>query len=307
MSMSASPPPIDDRRLFGIGLVLLGYAGFTGIDTSAKYLAAHGIPTFEIVFVRHIVQLLLIVAIFMPSRGMTLFRSNSLPLNFGRAMGLLGSSVFNFLAVSYLPLTVTGSIMFLQPLLLVALSIPMLGEKVGWRRWLAIVVGFIGILIIVRPGSATFHPAVGLSLLAATSGAFYLLFTRRLATIDTVATQQFYAPLICAVIVAPLALTNWVWPSDPGTWFAFAMIGVFGMVGHQLATAAHRLAPASVLAPFGYSQIITLSLTSWLIFAQPPSIWLYIGGPIVIGSGLYIWLRERELGKRTPEAGETAA
>ena len=297
--------PIEDRRLLGIGLALMGYACFTVIDSCAKWLTLHGLPTMEVVFIRYAGQLLLVVALFAPREGRALLTTRAPLLELARALALLGSTIFNFLAILYLPLTITASIMFTSPLILVALSIPMLGEKVGWRRWLAVLIGFAGVLIIVRPGTGAFHPAVGLSLAAAACGAFYLLLTRRLAGVDGVATQQFYAGLIAAVAIAPFALGGWSWPADGGSWAAFVLIGVAALTGHQLITLAHRFAPASVLAPFSYVQIITMTASSWLVFNQPPEVWLYVGAPIVIGSGLYIWLRERQLGKHplVPDEG----
>ena len=101
--------------------------------------------------------------------------------------------------------------------------------------------------------------------------------------------------------IAPFALGGWVWPTDASGWFAFGLIGVAALTGHQFITTAHRFAPASVLAPFSYFQIIFMTASSWLIFNQPPEIWLYIGAPIVIASGLYLWLRERQLARAVSE------
>ena len=158
--MTTTVLPIEDRRLFGIGLMLGGYLMFTVIDSCAKWLSLAGLPTNEVVFVRYAGQLLLVSALFLPTRGVALVKSRSPKLEILRGLCLLGSTVANFFALRYLPLTVTASIAFTMPLMLCALSIPLLGETVGWRRWLAIVVGFVGVLVIVRPGTAAFHPAI---------------------------------------------------------------------------------------------------------------------------------------------------
>lgn len=289
--------PIEERRLLGIGFVLIGYLCFTVIDSCAKWLSGHGMPTTEVVFIRYAGQLLLVSALFLPSRGTGLVRTRSWKLEVARGLCLLASTVFNFFAITFLPLTVTASIAFTMPLMLCALSIPLLGETVGWRRWLAILVGFAGVLIIVQPGSAAFHPAVILSLVGALFTALYMLLTRKLAGVDSTTTQQFYAALVATLCIAPFAFGDWIWPADTAGWFAFTMIGVAALIGHQFLTTAHRFAPASVLAPFGYFQIIFMTASSWLIFNQPPDFWVFIGAPIVIGSGLYIWLRERRLHK----------
>ena len=291
--------PLQERRLLGIGLALVAYFMFTGIDSSAKWLALGGIPAAQIVLLRYAVHLALVLGIHGPSSGLSLARTASLRTQALRAAMLLGATTCNFAAVRYLPLTVTGAIAFTMPLILCALSVPMLGESVGWRRWTAIFVGFIGILVIVRPGTDAFHPASLLCLAAAVFTAFYFILTRRMAGRDSAATQQFYVGLFATVIVLPLALPFWVWPADPSVWVAFFAVGLFGFMGHQLFTVATGFAPASVLAPFSYLQIIFMAAASWLLFNQPPDFWLYVGAPIVIGSGLYIWLRERKLHKAT--------
>lgn len=287
--------PIEERRLLGIAFFVIGYLMFTVVDSCAKWLMMHGMPNGEVVFIRYAGQLLLVLALFLPSRRGELVRTRSPKLELLRGFSLLGSTVCNFWAIVFLPLTVTASIMFTMPLMVTALSIPLLGESVGWRRWLAIVVGFLGILVIVQPGSDAFHPAVVLSLAAALFTAFYNLLNRKLAGVDSATTQQFYAGLIATLCIAPFAFGGWTWPVDAAGWFALAMIGTAALVGHQFLTTAHRFAPASVLAPFGYVLIFFMTVSSWLIFDQPPDLWFYLGAPIVIGSGFYIWLREREL------------
>ena len=125
----------------------------------------------------------------------------------------------------YLPLTVTSALMFTSPLMVCALSGPLLGDKVGWRRWLAICVGFAGILIIVRPGSEAFQPAAFLSLGCAVFLALFSILTRKLAGVDTAQTQQFYAGATPIVLLLPVAFNDWVWPSMPISWIAFFIMG----------------------------------------------------------------------------------
>jgi drug/metabolite transporter (DMT)-like permease len=289
--------PIEERRLAGIGLVVVGYFMFTVIDSCAKWLSEAGMPTTEVVFIRYAGQLLLVAALFLPARGAELLVTQRPWLEIARGFCLFASTVTNFVAILFLPLTVTASISFTMPLMVCALSIPFLGETVGWRRWIAIVVGFVGVVIIVQPGTAAFQPAALLSLLTAFFAALYMLLTRKLAGVDAATTQQFYAALVATLCVMPFAFAGWVWPSDAASWFAFVMIGTAALIGHQVLTVAHRLAPASVLAPFAYVHLIFMTASSWLIFNQPPGMWIFVGAPIVIGSGLYIWLRERQLSK----------
>jgi len=295
--MTSSVAPVEERRLRGIVYVLVGYFCFTVIDSCAKWLTIGGLPTGEVVFVRYAGQLLFVVLLFAPARGTEMLRTRRPWLELIRGLCLLGSTAANFMALTVLPLTITSSINCTMPLVLCALSIPMLGEQVGWRRWLAIGVGFIGILIIVRPGTQAFQPAVLFSLVNVCFVAVYMILNRKLAGIDSVTTQQFYAGLVATVCVAGFAVGGWTWPHDITGWCCFVLIGVAALVAHQLITTAHRYAPASVLAPFAYLQIVSMTASSWLIFNQPPDIWIFVGVPIVVGSGLYIWLRERALQK----------
>ena len=296
--MASALKPVEDRRLFGIGLMLAALFCYTVIDSLAKILSASGLPTMEVVFVRYAGQFIMVLALFVPREGLrSLTRTRNWRIEVARGLALLGSTVFNFIAITYLPLTVTSAISFTMPLILCALSIPLLGETVGWRRWAAIAIGFVGVLIIVRPGTGAFHPAVILSLFTALFSALYNLATRKLAGVDTTTTQQFYASGVATLCIAPFSFGGWVWPHEPLIWLAFVGIGAAALVGHLFVTTAHRYAPASVLAPFGYLQIIFMTGASWLIFNQPPTIWLFLGAPIVMGSGLYILLRERQLSK----------
>jgi len=293
MTTSHIVQPTEDRRSYGIGILLLAQLAFTFTDPSAKLLGLAGIPIGEIVFVRYAVNFALVVLWFWPQIGMDMLRTREPWLEFWRGLMLLGTTASNFLAVQYLPLTITSAIMFSSPLIICLLAGPMLGERMTLRRWIAVGAAFVGILIITQPGTASFEPAMLLSLGGAICSALYAVFTRRLAGRDTAATQQFYATLLATACIAPFAFQGWVWPSDGTTWIAFFAVGVSGMLGHLLLTVAHRFAPASVLAPFSYLQILNMSAVSWLVFSQPPSTALIVGASIIIGSGLYLWLRER--------------
>lgn len=243
----------------------------------------------QIAFVRYAVQTVLILALIWPRQGMALMRTRAPVLETWKALLLLGSSVLNFIAVRYLPLPVNTSINFIMPLMVCALSVPLLGERVSGRHWIAILVGFIGVMVIIRPGTDAFQPAALIPVATATITAFYMILNRRLAGVDSASTQQFYSGAIGLVCIAPFALQGWIWPTDAASWFFFFAVGVSGWLGHLLLTSAARYAPASVLAPFNYFGLVYISITSWLLFNQPPDAWIYLGAPIVIASGLYIW------------------
>ncbi len=289
--------PLESRANFGIAMVLASQLVLVVLDVSAKWLSVEGIPTSEIVFVRYGMHLVLLLLLFLPVTGRNLFHSNNLKLEILRGACLLGTTGLNFLAMRYLPLTVTSAVMFTSPLIVCALSGPLLGESVGWRRWLAIGVGFVGILIIVRPGSEAFQPAALLSLGCALFLALFSILTRKLAGVDAAMTQQFYAGATPIILLVPFAFTDWVWPSQPISWVAFFIMGAAGLGGHFLNSVAHRFATPAMLAPFSYLSLLYLSMASWLVFNQPPDQWFALGAAIIIASGLYIWLRERQLAK----------
>ena len=291
----AATIPLEDRRGLAIAMMLLAFACFTALDSSAKWLVTTGMSPWAAVFARYAVHLAIVAALILPEQGLNSLHSHAPLRETLRAALLLGSTVCNFIAVQYLPLTLTSTIFFSIPIFVCVLSIPLLGETVRARRWAAIVVGFIGILIVTRPWTGTFHWAMMLSVTAALGASLYQILTRMLAGVDSTNTQQLYAGLVATVGVAPMAYLHWSWPGDDLAWILFATMGAFGWLGHQMLTVAHRYAPASVLAPFVYVQLIYMTASSWIVFSQPPSVWILAGAPIIIGSGFYIWWRERQL------------
>lgn len=288
----------EDRPRLAVAIILVVFLCFAMIDISAKWMVQAGLPVGEVVFVRYVGHFVLVVVLFLPSQGRELWQMKRPGLTLLRGFMLMCGTTGNFVALQYLPLTVTTSIFFISPLLVTALSALVLKETVGPRRWAAIVLGLIGVLVITRPWGAEFHWAMIISCIPPAVTSVYTLITRQLAGQESPDTMQFWAALVPLGAVAPFALGGWVWPSDPITWGLFICIGFFGWLGHQLFTLAHRYAGASTLAPLTYVHIIYMSAASWLIFHQPPVIWTLIGAIIIIGSGLFIWLRERQLGAK---------
>jgi drug/metabolite transporter (DMT)-like permease len=174
-----------------------------------------------------------------------------------------------------------------------ALSGPILGEWVRWRRWTAIAVGFFGVLVVTRPGIGSFHPAALFSLTAAMLYALYSIMTRILARTDSNATTLFYSNIVGAVALVPALPFVWTTPSDTLIIVLMVATGAVGSVGHYLLIAAHRLAPAAVLSPFIYTEIVLVIGLGFLVFGDLPTRWTLAGAAIVIGSGLYIFQRER--------------
>ncbi len=284
----------------GIGLMLLAYLAFSMIDTSAKWLSLAGLPVLQIVFMRYAGHTAIAFGLILRTgHGWDRFATANAGLVAIRSGLLAGSTVLNFVALRYIPLTLTSTILFSAPLMICALSYPLLGERVGRWRWGAILVGFAGLVIAIRPFGASFHWAAGLSLASAACFAFYSLITRRLAGRIATDTMQFYAGLVGAALTAPFALVAWRNPATPVDWTMLALIGVFGWVGHQLLTRAHGYAPASTLTPFTYSVVVYLTLWSWLIFDEPPDAATVFGAAIIIAAGLVIWWRERRAARHS--------
>jgi drug/metabolite transporter (DMT)-like permease len=201
---------------------------------------------------------------------------------------------FNFIALRYLQLDQTITIFFLTPLLVAALAGPLLGEWVGWHRILAIIAGFIGVLLVMHPGIGTVHWAMLLALIATLGYAFYNIATRYLAAFDPPAVTQTYTPLAGVLIVAPFALAGWHWPEDAFQWLLLASLGFWGGLGHWLLILAHRSAPAPILAPYIYLGLIWMSAAGFLVFGDVPTWWTLSGAVVVILSGLYLLARERK-------------
>lgn len=285
----------EDRLGFAIALLCVSFFVFASMDTIAKVLATSGIPPLQVAFMRFLLNALAVLLVLFPRYGAEIFRSNAPKLQLLRAFGLMASTVFNFFAVAYLPLTVTISIFFASPLLICLLSIPILGEKVGIRRLVSVFVGFIGVLIITQAWSADFQWAMLLSLAAMTGASTYFVMTRKVAGVDSSPVSMVYASLIPTVLVAPFGLAVWVAPDFWWQWALLVSIGLLGFVGHLILTIAYRYAQASRVAPVVYTQIIYATFFSWAIFGTLPTSTTAIGTLIIVASGVYLWWRERSL------------
>ncbi len=304
--MSLSPiAGVEDRRTTGIVMMLAAYAVFSCIDTSVKWLAGDSIPPLQLSFLRYFGHLVFVLAAMGVQRA-TLDDLKVPPVGAVtiRSLLLMGSTVFNFIALQYIPLTLTSTILFSAPIFICLLSGPMLGERVGVWRGSAIVVGFLGILIAIRPFGESFHWATLLSLAGAGCFALYSIMTRQLAGKVSVNTMQFYAGAIPSVLLLPFVIADWRWPSTGFGLLLFVTIGFFGWFGHQILVTAHRFAPATVLTPFSYSFIIYLTIWSYVVFDYLPDRWTVVGAAVISAAGLFIWFRERQLGKAPTPAPE---
>jgi drug/metabolite transporter (DMT)-like permease len=296
-------PMPANARLKGIALMCCACLCFTGIDTSAKYLN-HFMDTLQVVWARYLGAFLVGFIFINPLTTPGLLRTARPWLQLGRSILLLLSTILNIFALRYLQLDETMSILFATPLLVALLSIPLLGESIGPRRWAAIIIGFLGILIITRPGLGNMHPAAFLTVIGTVCYAIYSISTRVLSTSDSSGTTLFYSSLFGAVVMSMVLPLVWTWPGGPLQIAVLVLMGTCGALGHYFLILAHRLAPASILAPFIYTQMVWVLISSYLVFNDVPNHWTLIGGCIVIGSGLYLLYRERQV---RGEAGPAAA
>jgi drug/metabolite transporter (DMT)-like permease len=280
------------NRLTGIGLVSLTYVFFTLLDGSAKWLV-QTVPVLMVVWLRFLSHALLASALLLPIRGKALVRTRHLRWHVLRGLMFIAMTGMNFWALQYLQLTVTTAMFFTVPILVALASAPLLGEKLDAKRWAAILIGFAGVVVIVRPGSESFHPAMLLSMANAVLYAAFNMMTRKLAAYDSPETIQFLPALVASVVLAPFALAAWVPPQSGFEWLLLGLMGVFGGTGHYLLAMAHRYAPASTLAPFLYQQILYMALFGYLVFGSVPDKETWIGAAIVVASGLYLFSRER--------------
>ena len=292
MTSGAGGPGDYRDYLVGIALICGSVLCFSFLDTIAKYLG-RDLPVMQIVWARYMGHFLLALVMVAPWRGMAGIRTSRIGIQVARSALLFGSTAANFVALRYLQLTETVSILFTAPLLVAVFSVFLLGEHVGPRRWGAIIVGFIGVLIITRPGSGAFQWPALLSLFSAFSVALYNILTRKLAGTDSAWTAQFYATLIACAALTPAMPFVWQTPTEPIQWLLLAAIGMFGGFGHWIYTIAHYRAPASHIAPFIYSQIVWMTLLGYVVFSDLPGPWTAVGASVVALSGLYLLRRQR--------------
>jgi len=279
------------NRQVGIALVTVTTLMFAVLDTSAKWLV-QTVPVLQVVWLRFVFHTLLTTAIFMPSMGVALFKIHNPRLQLLRGVMLALMTGLNFFALQYLQLAETGAVQFSVPILIALISAVWLHERLDAKKWLAVCTGFVGVLVIIRPGSHGFHPAILLSIMNAVLYAAFNLMTRRLAGSDHPISTQLASATVPSLVLAPFAIGYWETPASWQVWGVLVLAGLTGGLGHTASALAHRYATAAVLGPFLYQQIIYMSLGGWLMFGQIPDAAVVLGAGIVVLSGLYLLWRE---------------
>ena len=273
-------------------LFLLAGICFSTLDTAAKYLVQDH-TLFVVVWARYAVQMLVVTPIAWQRAGPGFWRTRNLRMQLARSLCLVVATACFFGALRFLPLAEASAISFLAPMFAIMLSMRVLGERPTRARWLSCIGGFVGIVILVRPGSAVFHPATALLVLCAISNALYQLLTRKLPG-DSPYTTLFYSALVGTVGLS-IALPFAGMPTDMtlSHAFLFILLGVLAGIGHWMLITAYLKAPASLLVPFTYLQMMWATLYGYLIFAQLPDGFSAVGMAVILASGVALVVHER--------------
>ena len=273
---------------------------FVSMDVMSKYMM-QSYPVVQVMWARFFFHLCWVM-VFMTIAGQIKIRSNRPHLQVIRSVLLLGVTFFFFQGINTVQIATASVIMFLAPILVVVLAIPILKEKVGIRRGISVLVGFVGALVVVRPGMIGFEPGMTFLLVAAFCHAFYLLATREVRDIDGPLVSLFYTGAFGAVVTSTIVPFYWVWPAATD-WLLFVGIGFFGSVSHLCLIRAFSAAPASVVAPFTYSALLWSTSLGYLVFGDLPDRWVMLGAVLIVASGLYIFFREEALARQEESSG----
>lgn len=262
------------------------------LDVIAKYLGQQGVPVLQIVWARLFFGAIFTLPFALKLAGPKGLMPNMPLMHAVRASFMIAATAFFFAALHYLPIADTLAIFFVQPLIVTMLSPLVLGEQVGLRRWVAVMVGFLGTLIIIRPGFQELNPGVLLALGSGASLAIYLLLTRRIAGSAPAMVTTFYTSLCGAIIMSVIAVFIWQ-PPTLSQWGFFALLSLIANGGHYLIIRAYDHAEASLLAPLAYTEMVMATLAGWYFFGDFPDVWTFAGVGILIACAIYISWRER--------------
>jgi len=293
VSLNTPPPPPTDRILRAILSTVLAMACFSVLNAMSKTLTTDHYPVIEVIWSRYFFAFIFMLSMFLPRSGWKLFSIRRLDTQITRGMLLFFSSYLYFHGIAYMPLATAASISLSSPIIVTALSPRLLGERVGPRRWAAVGVGFVGALIVVRPGHEAFDWHVLLIVASTVSSAFYQLFSRRYGQTERPDASATIATIVGTVAASPFLPFEWVMPSWGWDLALFVGMGVMAGTGHYFLTIAYSQAPAAVVSPFNYTQLIGAALLGYLVFHDLPDLWTWIGASVIITSGLYIGYRER--------------
>lgn len=296
--------PAARRPLIGVFLMLGAMAVLPGIDVIAKELGRQGLPILQVVWARLALGAVMALPLALRAGGRAALWPDRPAYHALRAVFLAAATFCFFLSLKSLPIASALAIFFVQPLIVTVLSALILREKVGPRRWGAVAVGFVGTLIIIRPGMVALNPGSLLALAAGTFLACYFVLTRAIAGQAHAVVTTFQTSLIGGAILSLAVPFVWHWPSGP-QWAMLGALAFIATFGHLMIVRAYDHAEASLLAPLAYTEMVTSVLLGWLFFREFPDFWTFVGVAILIACALYISMRERAAGRPpAPEAVE---
>ena len=275
--------------------MLLAMFFFVTLDAVAKYLMQI-YPVTQVIWGRFFFHMVLVLTalVLMRSNIKQAITSRRPGLQIWRSILMLATNGLFFYAVRTVELTAATTIMFLTPVVVTILAIPVLGETVGIRRWTGVLIGFVGAMIIVRPGVIEVEMPILILIVATLTHAFYQLFTRQVRVYDDPVTSLLYTGLVGTVVMSIVVPFQWQVPMLEH-WPLFVLMGLMGSVGHYCLIRSLRAAPASVVSPFSYTTMIWATGFSYFLFDELPDSWVYAGGSLIVASGLYILHRERQV------------
>jgi drug/metabolite transporter (DMT)-like permease len=280
-----------DRPFRGIAMIVGSTVFLACSDAIAKYLS-RDLPAIEIAWMRFLVFVLIMLPVVLAPSSSNPMKSARPMLQVWRGLALVSSSIFFISGLRFLPIAEASATAFIAPIFVTGLSIALLGEKVGLRRWAATIAGLLGVMIIVKPGTSAFHPAAILPIISALGWACTLVLTRRISGADHTITTMAFSAIVGFLVLSVLVPYYWIMP----TWNQILLglcVGIASTTGQWIVALAFRYADASVLAPFSYSQLVWVTLLGFFIFGEVPDVWTLVGATVIIASGLYTAHRER--------------
>ncbi|MEM0900176.1 MAG: DMT family transporter [Pseudomonadota bacterium] len=295
MSLNPMSPTTDTNVPLAAALIaLMSFVFFSVLDASAKWLVIGGQAVIFVVWVRFTAQAIMLTVYYRGWSNARLWRMENPLLQFVRGLLLPLMTLLNFTALQYLQLAETIAVLLATPLLVAVLARPFLDERVGRQHWLAIILGFFGVLLVVKPGTAAFAWPTLFIIGSMVAYALYFLLTRKLAPSETPESLIFYSCIFATVLFAPFALVEAQMPARTSDWIAFGFACVAGMLGHMGIIKASSLANASDIAPFGYTQVMWMTGIGFFIFGDVPGGLTLMGMLVIAASGLYLmWLQRQ--------------
>ncbi|MBB5687081.1 DMT family transporter [Sphingobium boeckii] len=305
--MPSAPSPRVERRFYALGLRLLAIFCLASMGALIKLASARGVHLVEIMFFRQLLAVPVVLLWVLLGPGILSLKTRRLPRHITRTIfGMIGMT-FNFGAVVLLPLAEATTLQFTVPIFATILSVLILKEVAGIHRWGAVILGFIGVLIVVQPGHGHFPLYAGLvGLMAAFMVAVISIQLRELGKTETAPTTVFWFSLL-SVPVFGTAYLFFAQAHDTASWALLAGIGTVGGLGQMALTAALRWAPVSVVVPMDYSSLIWATLYGYVLFSVLPGTSTWLGAPLIIASGLYIVWREHRLSRQNTATITAAA